>query len=98
MNAGTPFLDRKTALARLLRNIGAGILFNEHIAEDDPVVFAHACRRPSPTDPIEARLRMPSPLAHSHLVASYYYSVAPSHGADRLPRPTFPFRIHRLLL
>jgi bifunctional non-homologous end joining protein LigD len=39
-----PFLDRKAALARLLRNTGAGILFNEHIAEDGPTVFAHACR------------------------------------------------------
>jgi hypothetical protein len=36
-----PFLDRKAALARLLRNADAGILFNEHIAEDGPVVFAH---------------------------------------------------------
>ena len=39
-----PLLDRKEALARLLRNTEAGILFNEHIAEDGPVVFAHACR------------------------------------------------------
>jgi bifunctional non-homologous end joining protein LigD len=39
-----PFLDRKAALARLLRNTEAGILFNEHIAEDGPVVFAHSCR------------------------------------------------------
>jgi bifunctional non-homologous end joining protein LigD len=39
-----PFLDRKAALAQLLRNTGAGILFNEHIAEDGPIVFAHACR------------------------------------------------------
>ena len=39
-----PFLDRKAALARLLRNTEAGVLFNEHIAEDDPIVFAHACR------------------------------------------------------
>jgi bifunctional non-homologous end joining protein LigD len=39
-----PFLDRKAALARLLRNTNAGILFNEHIAEDGPIVFAHACR------------------------------------------------------
>jgi bifunctional non-homologous end joining protein LigD len=38
------FLDRKNALARLLRHSEAGILFNEHIAEDGPVVFAHACR------------------------------------------------------
>jgi bifunctional non-homologous end joining protein LigD len=27
-----------------LRNTNAGILFNEHIAEDGPVVLAHACR------------------------------------------------------
>jgi bifunctional non-homologous end joining protein LigD len=39
-----PFLDRKAALAQLLRNTKAGILFNEHIVEDGPVVFAHACR------------------------------------------------------
>jgi bifunctional non-homologous end joining protein LigD len=39
-----PFLDRKAALANLLRNAEAGILFNQHIAEDGPVVFAHACR------------------------------------------------------
>jgi hypothetical protein len=32
------------ALACVLRNSKAGILFNEHIAEDSPVVFAHACR------------------------------------------------------
>jgi bifunctional non-homologous end joining protein LigD len=38
------FLDRNNALARLLRNTEAGILFNEHIARDGPVVFAHACR------------------------------------------------------
>jgi bifunctional non-homologous end joining protein LigD len=38
------FLDRKAALARLLREIKAGILLNEHIAEDGPTVFAHACR------------------------------------------------------
>jgi bifunctional non-homologous end joining protein LigD len=39
-----PFLDRKAALARLLRNTKAGILLNEHIAEDGLTVFAHACR------------------------------------------------------
>jgi bifunctional non-homologous end joining protein LigD len=39
-----PFLDHKVALARLLPNTKAGILLNEHIAEDGPVVFAHACR------------------------------------------------------
>jgi bifunctional non-homologous end joining protein LigD len=36
-----PSLDRKNALARLLRNTEAGILFNEQIAEDGPIVFAH---------------------------------------------------------
>jgi bifunctional non-homologous end joining protein LigD len=39
-----PFLDRKAELARLLRDTEAGILLNEHIAEDGPTVFAHACR------------------------------------------------------
>jgi bifunctional non-homologous end joining protein LigD len=39
-----PFLDRKAALARLLRETKAGILLNEHIAEDGATVFAHACR------------------------------------------------------
>jgi bifunctional non-homologous end joining protein LigD len=38
-----PFLDRKAALARLLRNTKAGILLNEHIAEEGATVFAHAC-------------------------------------------------------
>jgi bifunctional non-homologous end joining protein LigD len=39
-----PFVDRKATLARLLRGIEAGILFNEHVAEDGPTVFEHACR------------------------------------------------------
>jgi bifunctional non-homologous end joining protein LigD len=39
-----PFLDRKAALARLLRDTEAGILLNEHIAENGPTVFAHACQ------------------------------------------------------
>jgi bifunctional non-homologous end joining protein LigD len=39
-----PFLDRKAALALLLRDIEAGILLNEHIAEDEPTVFAYVCR------------------------------------------------------
>jgi bifunctional non-homologous end joining protein LigD len=39
-----PFLDRKAALAWLLPNTQAGILFDEHIVEDGLVVFAHACR------------------------------------------------------
>jgi len=39
-----PFLDRKAALAQLLSDTKAGFRFNEHIAEDGAVVFAHACR------------------------------------------------------
>ena len=39
-----PFLDRKAALVRLLRDTKTGILLNEHVAEDGPTVFAHACR------------------------------------------------------
>jgi bifunctional non-homologous end joining protein LigD len=39
-----PFLERKAALAWLLRDIEAGILLNEHIAEDGATVFAHACQ------------------------------------------------------
>ena len=39
-----PFLDRKAALAQLLRDTHAVILLNEHIAADGPTVFEHACR------------------------------------------------------
>jgi bifunctional non-homologous end joining protein LigD len=39
-----PFLDRKTTLARLLRDTEVGILLNEHVAKDGPTVFAYACR------------------------------------------------------
>jgi bifunctional non-homologous end joining protein LigD len=39
-----PFLERKAALARLLRDTEAGILLNEHITEEGATVFAHACR------------------------------------------------------
>jgi bifunctional non-homologous end joining protein LigD len=38
------FLDRKATLARLLGDTNAGILLNEHVAEDGAIVFAHACR------------------------------------------------------
>jgi bifunctional non-homologous end joining protein LigD len=41
---GLPFVDRKAKLARLLRDIKAGILLNEHVAGDGPTVFEHACR------------------------------------------------------
>jgi hypothetical protein len=38
------FLDRKRALVRLLRNSEADMVFNEHLAEEGPIAFAHACR------------------------------------------------------
>jgi bifunctional non-homologous end joining protein LigD len=41
---GRASAGRKAALARLLRDTKAGILLNEHIAEDGATVFAHACR------------------------------------------------------
>ena len=41
---GRPYLDRKAALARLLRDTEVGILLNEHVVGDGPTVFAHACR------------------------------------------------------
>jgi hypothetical protein len=39
-----PFLDRKASLAQMVGDLKAGILLNEHIAEDGPTVFAYACR------------------------------------------------------
>jgi bifunctional non-homologous end joining protein LigD len=39
-----PFLDRKAALARLLRSTDTHILFNEHVAGDGPTVLEHSCR------------------------------------------------------
>ena len=41
---GLAFLDRKAALALLLRGTDTHILFNEHVAGDGPTVFEHACR------------------------------------------------------
>ena len=43
-NPRRSFLDRKAALARLLRDTEAGIVLNEHVAVDGPTVFARACR------------------------------------------------------
>jgi hypothetical protein len=39
-----PFLERKAALAQLLGGLKAGILLNQHIAEDRATMFAHASR------------------------------------------------------
>jgi len=58
------FLDRKAALARLLR------LLNEHIADGGPTVFAHPCRlgaeassQSGSTAPIDPELRNPAAIA-----------------------------------
>ena len=37
-------IDRKQRLAKLLTRSGAAIQFNEHLADDGPAVFEHACR------------------------------------------------------
>ena len=42
------FLDRTAALAKLLRDVGTGILLNEHIAEDG---FAHVGSEPRALSP-----------------------------------------------
>jgi hypothetical protein len=39
-----PLLARKAALAKLLRRSKTGIVFNEHLAADGPLVFEHACK------------------------------------------------------
>jgi bifunctional non-homologous end joining protein LigD len=39
-----PLLERKAALAKLLRGVNAGIVFNEHLAEEGAIVFANACK------------------------------------------------------
>jgi Helix-turn-helix domain of resolvase len=36
--------DRKAKLARLSREVEAGIVLNERVAEDGPIVFEHTCR------------------------------------------------------
>ena len=41
---GLPLAERRTRLAKLLRKAKPGIRLSEHIAEDGPLVFAHACR------------------------------------------------------
>jgi ATP-dependent DNA ligase len=67
-----PFLDRKAALARLLRNTEGGILFNEHIARmalwfsRTPAGLAQraSCRRRSmaPIDPVRAAFGLRSAI------------------------------------
>jgi bifunctional non-homologous end joining protein LigD len=37
-------IDRKQRLAKMLAHSVAAIQFNEHLAQDGPAVFEHACR------------------------------------------------------
>jgi len=39
-----PLTERRKRLTKLLRKAKPGIRLSEHIAEDGPLVFAHACR------------------------------------------------------
>ena len=39
-----PLVERRKQLAKLLRKAKPGIRLSEHIEEDGPLVFAHACR------------------------------------------------------
>jgi bifunctional non-homologous end joining protein LigD len=56
---GHPLEARKQMLARLLRGCGH-VLLCDHIAEDGPLVFAHACR-PGAEGIISKRLGRPYP-------------------------------------
>jgi hypothetical protein len=87
-----PFLERKAALARRLRDAKAGILLNEHIVEDGLTVFAHACRLGA-----EGIVSKKVDGAHQSAPAS---STTPIHSAgerstryarsDRCAIPTLP--------
>jgi ATP dependent DNA ligase domain len=72
-----PFLDRKAALVRLLRDTNAGILLNEQLPKMARLVFALACRlgaegivskqvdgtyRPAPC-PVRIKVRNPASIA-----------------------------------
>jgi bifunctional non-homologous end joining protein LigD len=41
---GDPLVVRKAALATVLARAAPGLRFNEHLDEDGPVVFEHACK------------------------------------------------------
>jgi hypothetical protein len=71
-----PFLDRKASLARLLRNTEVGILFNEHIAEDGPVVYAHACQLGA--EGIVCRRRSIAPIDPARAVSGSRSAIPPA--------------------
>jgi bifunctional non-homologous end joining protein LigD len=73
----SPFLDRKAALAQLLGGLKAGILLNEHIAEDGPTVFAYACR-------------LGAEGIVSKRVDGTYRSGYPAHGSRSATPPASP--------
>jgi bifunctional non-homologous end joining protein LigD len=71
-----PFLDRKAALARLLRDAKAGILLNEHIAEDGHTVFAHACRLGA--EGISFQRRSMAPTSPAHAASGSRSAISPA--------------------
>jgi hypothetical protein len=72
-----PFLDRKAALARLLRDTKAGILLNEHIVEDGPTV---ACHKP----PSSSRYRGSEDLDFSWLCLLAKHQTRRAKGNQRV--------------
>jgi hypothetical protein len=86
-----PFLERKAALARLLRDTEAGILLNEHIAGDGLTVFAHACQLGAswPTSQAGAQISGCPLLARMLIIVCQF-----SRGANQLycMQVIFPIR------
>jgi bifunctional non-homologous end joining protein LigD len=41
---GDPLAARKATLTTVLARVGHGIWFNDHIEDDGPTVFRHACK------------------------------------------------------
>jgi hypothetical protein len=57
------FSTARTYSPNYLRGIRVGILLNEHIAEDGPTVFVHACR---PEGIVSKRETAPIGVARAH--------------------------------
>jgi hypothetical protein len=51
-------------IAALLRDTEVGILLNEHIAEDGPIVFAHACQLG--TEGIVSKAKLPALISSAN--------------------------------
>jgi hypothetical protein len=96
-----PFLDRKAALARLLRNIEAGIVLNEHVAGDGPMVFEHACRLGAegivskradgtPIDPVGVRAGSRSAIPRASRCSGSAARIGIDNLSCSMIRATFP--------